>query len=99
MTKFISIGLLLLLPFISSATQSLRACVDNRYWYPFSYLEANEAKGIFIEMAKTALENNDIKIEFIVMPIKRCINILGSSGKIDAALSVPYLSLLLTRTE
>ena len=90
MTKFLFIAFWLLLPFMCSATQPLRICVDNRYWYPFSYQEANEEKGIFIEMAKTALAKNGIKAEFITMPIKRCINILGPSGKIDAALGIPY---------
>lgn len=89
MTKLLLIMCLLLLP-LTGFTKPLKICVDNRYWYPFSYQEANKTKGIFIEMAKTALAKNGIKAEFITMPIKRCIKILGPSGKVDAAIGVPY---------
>lgn len=81
---------LLLLPTLSFAMKPLKVCVDNRYWYPFVYQETNKAKGIFIEMAKAALTKNGIKAEFVVMPIKRCINILGPSGKIAAVIGIPY---------
>jgi len=90
MIKFLSMAFLLLLPAVSFAMKPLKICVDNRYWYPFVYQESNKAKGIFIEMAKTALMKNGIKAEFVVMPIKRCINILGPSGKVDAVIGIPY---------
>ncbi len=90
MSKFLAIILLLLLPTASFAMKPLKVCVDNRYWYPFAYQEKSIAKGIFIEMAKTALAKNGIEAEFVVMPIKRCINILGPSGKVAAVLGTPY---------
>lgn len=92
MTK-IKFLLSLLITFISIscfANDRISICIDNRDWYPFSYHEKGQAKGIFVELTKAALKHSKMEANFLVMPMKRCINILARQGKIDAVIGLPF---------
>ena len=78
------------LPITGLAQSPLKICVDNRYWYPFVYQEESRPAGMFVEMVREAFYRAKIPIEILAVPIKRCVNILGRTGKIDAAIGLPY---------
>jgi len=84
---------LLLITFLSMsclASERISICIDNRDWYPFSYHQDGQAKGIFIELTKAALKHSKIEADFLVMPMKRCMNVLARQGKIDAVIGLPF---------
>lgn len=90
MIKLLCAPLLLVCALAVQAQQVMTICVDNKDWYPFSYLENNKPKGIFVAQVEAALLSQDIKIEFKVMPIKRCVYVLGKAGTIDGIIAVPF---------
>jgi len=76
------------------AKDRLSICIDNRDWYPFSYHQNGQAKGIFVELTKAALKHSKVEADFLAMPMKRCINVLARQGKVDAVIGLPFDSTL-----
>ena len=68
---------------------AIQVCTDQNYWYPFSYAQQNEAKGIHIEIAAQALKNLGYAYKFSPLPWKRCLQTAGR-GDFDAVLSASY---------
>lgn len=63
--------------------------VDNRNWYPFTFVKDNIAKGIHIDMVKKALESLGYKVDITPYPYNRCLLNL-EEGKMDGMISIAY---------
>ena len=67
--------------------ETLKLCVDSRYWYPFTYEENSQARGIHVDIVKQALVNLGYSVQIAPVPRKRCIYLV-QSGSIDGMISV-----------
>ena len=86
---FLSI-LIFLIPFQGySQPNIIHVVTDQAYWYPYTYSQGDEAKGIHIEMVQKALTNLKYKVQFYPKPWKRCLNDI-KEGKYDAIVSASF---------
>ncbi|WP_143085075.1 hypothetical protein [Pseudoalteromonas denitrificans] len=90
MTKLYFVFLISVMSAACWADNTLKICIDDREWYPFIYHQDGKAKGLFVEITKAALAHNKIDAKFLVMPMKRCINVFARQGKVDAVIGVPF---------
>lgn len=85
----IMIAMLLTIWAVPSYAKSLKLAIDERNWYPFTYVDNNMPSGMHVELVKKALENLGHKFEIDYLPRRRCIFSLDQ-GSIDAMISVSY---------
>lgn len=85
---FTTLLLCLLIPGVLFARQ-LNLAVDDRYWYPFTYIESSVAKGMHIDIVKQALTNLGYDVSIKAIPRKRSVK-YADSGKIDGVISIAY---------
>lgn len=67
----------------------LNICIDTAYWYPFTYSENKQAKGIHVDIVKEAAKALDQQVRFVALPWKRCL-LENKSGHIGAVVSASY---------
>lgn len=91
MTRLVAAILLtgLTMPLSAFGAEVLTLCADERNWYPFTYQEAKQAKGMHIDIVTKALES--LRYEFTITPLprKRCL-INVQNGETDGMISVAY---------
>jgi polar amino acid transport system substrate-binding protein len=89
--RFILIGLLLVVH--SSAGwcggETIRIGTSEDYWYPYTYAENGQARGMHIDMALRALNNLGYQAQFVALPWKRCL-LEARQGQLDAVVSASY---------
>lgn len=69
--------------------KTIKICTDGNFWFPFSYAEASEAKGIHIDIARKALLDLGFQPSFTPLPWKRCLK-EAETGQFDAIVSASY---------
>lgn len=68
---------------------TIHIVTDQAYWYPYTYSQEGEAKGIHIDMVQQALSNLNYTVRFTPKPWKRCLQD-AKEGKYDAVVSASY---------
>ncbi len=82
--------LIILFPFSGySQQQTIHIVTDKAYWYPYTYSQGDQAKGIHIDLVQKALVNLNYNVRFYPKPWKRCLNDV-KEGKYDAIVSASY---------
>ncbi|MBU1344629.1 MAG: transporter substrate-binding domain-containing protein [Proteobacteria bacterium] len=82
--------LILLIPITAHCQQStIHIATDQAYWYPFTYSQGSQAKGIHIDMVQKALSNLNYAVKFYPRPWKRCLQ-ETKDGKYNAIVSASY---------
>ncbi len=69
--------------------QLIKITTDQAFWYPFTFVENGQPRGIHIDLVKKALTNLDHEIKFFPKPWKRCLQD-AKDGKYDAVVSASY---------
>jgi polar amino acid transport system substrate-binding protein len=78
------------LPITGYCQQStINIVTDQAYWYPFTYSQGGQAKGIHIDIVQKALSNLNYTVRFYPKPWKRCLQ-EAKKGKYDAVVSASY---------
>lgn len=70
-------------------TGSLHIVTDAAYWYPFTYGEKDQAKGMHVDMVREALTALGYEVSFEPKPWKRCL-LEAQRGKCDAVVSASH---------
>ena len=85
------LSILIILFAISGYCQQreINILTDQGYWYPFSYSEDGQAKGMYIDMIQKVLLNLNYIPKFYPKPWKRCLND-ARDGKYDAIAGASY---------
>lgn len=86
---FLLIALLIPLPAHGSQGKTLSICTDQNYWFPYSYAEQGESRGMHIDVVHTALTNLGYSVTFTPLPWKRCLY-EAKNGQYDAIVSASY---------
>ncbi len=82
--------LIILIPIIGYCQQDMiRIVTDQGYWYPFTYSQGDQVKGIHIDVVRKALSNLNYPVRFYPKPWKRCLQDI-KNGKYDAIISASY---------
>lgn len=68
---------------------TMNIVTDQAHWYPYTYSQEGQAKGIHIDLVQKALTNLKYQIQFHPKPWKRCLNDI-KEGKYDAIVSASY---------
>lgn len=66
-------GLALLPPAAGAQNKTLSLCADARDWYPFTYQDNGEAKGLHIDIVKQALTQLGYDLNIQLYPRLRCV--------------------------
>lgn len=69
--------------------ETIHIVTDQAYWYPYTYSQENQAKGIHIDLVQKALGNLNYGTRFYPKPWKRCLKDV-EEGKYDAIVSASY---------
>ena len=71
--------------------KSIKLCVEERNWYPFTYFKNSQPQGMHIDITKKALTNLGYD-EIIICgaPRIRCLQINAKHGRVDGIISVVY---------
>lgn len=72
-----------------SYAEDITICTDLNYWYPYSYVEKNVAKGMHIDIAEKALSRLGYHPVFTPLPWKRCLQSI-EDGRYNAVVSASY---------
>ncbi|MCP4119385.1 MAG: transporter substrate-binding domain-containing protein [Desulfobacteraceae bacterium] len=63
--------------------------VDSRNWYPFTYVDEGEPKGMHIDLVKKALTTLGYDLSIIPYPKKRCLHVV-EKGRVDGMISISH---------
>lgn len=80
---------IILIPFSGYCRDPIHIVTDSAYWYPYTYSEDNQAKGIHIDMVQKALANLNYTLKFHPRPWKRALE-EAKNGDYDAVVSASY---------
>lgn len=69
--------------------KNIRLTIDERNWYPFTFVKNNSPEGMHVELVKKAFENLGYSISIDYLPRKRCLFSI-ENGSIDAMISISY---------
>lgn len=69
--------------------KTLTLSIDDRYWYPFTYIKNSTAMGMHVDITKKALSNLGYTVNIKAIPRKRAIKYL-ERGKIDGVISLAH---------
>lgn len=75
--------------FEPAAAEDLNLCVDSRHWYPFTFSEQGRAKGMHVEIVRSALENLGYRVLIAPVPRRRCVRLV-EKGTADGMISVAH---------
>ncbi len=70
-------------------SKSISIVTDQAYWYPFTFVQKGQPKGIHIDVVQKALTNLNYSVNFYPKPWKRCLQD-AKAGKYDAIVSASY---------
>ncbi len=76
-------------PFGSLHAETINIGTDASRWYPYTYEENGEAKGIHIDMVREVMKNLGHTAVFTPLPWKRCLK-LTEVGEFNAIVSASY---------
>ncbi len=74
---------------VTAGASTLMLAIDERYCYPFTYMENSKAKGMHVDIVKDALKNLGYRVTITPYPRKRCI-LNSKKGKVDGMISIAY---------
>jgi polar amino acid transport system substrate-binding protein len=89
MGKFAAFLLVLVFLVSDAHAKNLVFAVDNRNWYPFTYIQDDKATGMHVDIAVKAMESLGHKVKIVFYPRKRCF-VAAKYGKVDGVVSVVY---------
>lgn len=69
--------------------RTLKMAIDERNWYPFTYVERNVPSGMHVELVKKVMTTLGYTYSIDFFPRKRCLFSLETGG-IDAMISISY---------
>ena len=69
---------------------SLKICTDENFWYPFSYSQNGESKGLHIDVVTEACRQLGWKCGFTPLPWKRCLEVSAKRGFSDTVVAASY---------
>lgn len=72
-----------------SARERLTFCTDRSFWFPFVFTELYKPTGLYIDMAKDAMDRLDYRISIRPMDWKKCLR-RAKSGRVDGVLGASY---------
>ncbi|OGR11481.1 MAG: hypothetical protein A2277_13235 [Desulfobacterales bacterium RIFOXYA12_FULL_46_15] len=87
--KYLVCLFIILIPFSGYCRDPINIVTDSAYWYPYTYSEDNQAKGIHIDMVQKALANLNHTRNFHPRPWKRALDGM-KNGEFDAVVSASY---------
>ena len=89
MKKFTLLFFILTVSSGISYAETVNICTDMNSWYPFTYKEKGESKGMHVDITAQALENLGYKMKFTPIPWNRCLQ-MTEQGSYDALVSGSY---------
>ncbi len=72
-----------------SSAETLKLCADGRDWYPFTYREGIQAKGLHVDIVTKALESLGYAFDIVPYPRNQCISHV-QDGDMDGMISLAY---------
>ncbi len=72
-----------------AGAETIKLCSDARDWYPFTYEEDSQAKGMHVDIVIHALRHGGHEYEIFPYPRRRCIHYVRR-GKMDGMISIAY---------
>ena len=69
---------------------TVRVCVGDEFWFPFSYMENGIMKGVHLDLAKMVLNASGFDAEFVAMPWSRCTDHESKNGTMEVPLSAGW---------
>lgn len=81
--------LIVLLPSYAKA-DPLKLCTSDINWYPYTYMEGNKLKGLYIDMLNSVEKSSKTDFQITALPWKRCLA-LATKGKFDGVLGISFL--------
>lgn len=82
------IGLLALLPLRLQAS-ALRICVDQDAWFPFTFVEDGQVRGMHIDIIRRAAEQLGHQLDLRPLPWRRCL-LEAEAGSVDGIATLSY---------
>ncbi|MBF0224058.1 MAG: transporter substrate-binding domain-containing protein [Desulfobacterales bacterium] len=86
---FILTGIWLIAVVESVNAKTINLTIDERYWYPFAYIENDQPKGMHVDIIKEALKNLGYEIKIKPLPRKRSI-MSCEEGEVDGVISIAF---------
>ena len=90
---FLLISLTIFMMHVLSAVglcnKQISIATDNNYWYPYTYEENGESKGMHVDIVQKALSQNGLQAVFVPLPWKRCLK-EAETGHYNAVVSASY---------
>ena len=69
--------------------RDLTLSVPERNWYPFTYVEASQVKGMHVDMVRKAVQDLGYVLTIKVLPSKRSLK-YAKTGRVDGIISIAY---------
>ena len=85
--------MLLATPFIPAGAPAktvYRICMQDKRWYPLSFIDDKIPKGIHVDILAAVFADLKVDYELVALPWKRCVEADAKSGKADAVLSAGW---------
>ena len=73
----------------SAEDKAISICSDANYWFPYTFDENGESKGLHVDLVTNALAKLGIKAVIEPLPWKRCL-FAAKKGQYDAVISASY---------
>ncbi len=74
---------------VAKAESTIKICMDEGDWYPFTFIKNGKSAGIHIDIIKEALSNLEHPFKFKAMPWKRCLS-EAKQGRFDAVATASF---------
>jgi len=71
------------------AENTLKVCLEDGYWYPFTYVEDGKPLGVHLDVVREAVNSLGMDIRFVSMPWARCLK-ENELGRLDGVIGVSY---------
>jgi len=72
-----------------ASAKSIKICTDENLWYPFTFEEKGQSKGLHVDVVGQALTKLGFPAKFTPVPWKRCLK-QAETGEVDAVVSASY---------
>lgn len=90
LSKGVCLGCLcLFLSRLAADPVTLHICTDINAWYPFTYTENGDSRGLHVDIVKLACQELGLRCEFEPLPWKRCL-LSVKAGQKDGVVSASY---------
>lgn len=87
--SFILMVSILIMSSVQGYSKTIKMAIDERNWYPFTYIDKNTPSGMHVELVEKALASLGYLATIDYLPRKRCLFSM-EQGAIDAMISISY---------